>query len=128
LLYEQSLAIERELGDQRAIAIVLNNLGMVAAYHRNDYSAARLLHEEALPIRRELSDRSGIAGSLTDLGTVACEHGDHPSSRALLTESLAMRRDLADRLGVAELRKHLPVSRSPRDRPGPGARLCGQAA
>jgi DNA-binding winged helix-turn-helix (wHTH) protein len=48
-----------ELGDQRAIAIVLNNLGMVAGYYRNDYSAARSLHEEALLIRRELGDRSG---------------------------------------------------------------------
>ncbi len=122
------MAIERELGDQRAIAIVLNNLGMVAAYHRNDYSAARLLHEEALVIRRELGDRWGIAGSLTNLGTVAYEQGDYPSSRALLTESLAMRRDLADRLGIAESLEALAGLAFAAGRPVPGARLCGQAA
>jgi predicted ATPase len=127
-LFEQSLAIERELGDQRAIAAVLNNLGMVAAYYRNDYSAARLLHEEALVIRREIGDRGGIAHSLANLGTVAYEQGDYPYSRALLTETLAIRRDLADRLRIAESLEALAGLAFASGRPGPGVRLCGQAA
>jgi non-specific serine/threonine protein kinase len=127
-LFKQSLAIERELGDQRAIAAVLNNLGMVAAYYRNDYSAARLLHEEALVIRREIGDRGGIAHSLANLGTVAYEQGDYPYSRALLTETLAIRRDLADRLRIAESLEALAGLAFASGRPGPGVRLCGQAA
>ena len=126
-LYEQSLAIERELGDQRGIAVILNNLGMVA-YYRNDYSAARSLHEEALVIRREIGERGGIAHSLANLGTVAYEQGDYPSSRALLTDSLAIRRELADRLGIAESLEALAGLAFALRRPGPGARLCGQAA
>jgi hypothetical protein len=121
------LAIKRELGDQRGIAVVLNNLGLMA-YYRNDYSTARSLHEQTLVIRRELGDRWGIAVTLNNLGVVACEQGDYPSSRTLLTESLVMRRDLADRVGVAEALEGLAGLAFALGRAGPGARLCGQAA
>ncbi len=52
-LHEESLAIRRELGDQRSIAASLGNLGNVA-HVLGDYAAARTLHEESLAIRREL--------------------------------------------------------------------------
>ena len=65
---------------------------------------------------------------MTNLGTVAYEQGDYPSSRALLTESLAIRRELADRLGIAESLEALAGLAFASGRPGPGVRLCGQAA
>src|SRR5438045_2261738 len=52
-LYEQSLAIRRELGDKGDIAGSLNNLGIVA-YAQGDYASARPLYGESLAIRREL--------------------------------------------------------------------------
>jgi tetratricopeptide (TPR) repeat protein len=52
--FSESLAIRRELGDQKGIATVLNDLGWVA-WHQNDYIAARALSEESLDLWRELS-------------------------------------------------------------------------
>ena len=126
-LYAQSLAIERELGDQRSIAVALNNLAMVAQYH-GDYPDARLLHEEALAIRRQLGDRAGIAGSLTNLGTTACEQGDHASAEAMLVEGLAIRRELAGRRDIVESLEALVGLAFATGRPEAGARLGGQAA
>src|SRR5438105_4121141 len=81
-VYQDSLAIRRELGDRPGIAASLNNLGLVA-FEQGDYPAARALYEESLAIRRELGDRRGIALSLGNLGTVAFEQGDHLAARAL---------------------------------------------
>jgi tetratricopeptide (TPR) repeat protein len=97
-LYEESLAISRELGDRSGIASSLNNLGN-AALNQRDYPAARALLEESLAIHRELGDRYGIATSLSNLGLVAYEQGDYPAARALYEESLATRRELGDRSG-----------------------------
>src|SRR5579871_6424352 len=58
-LYEESLAIRRELGDKNGIADSLSNLGEMAK-EQGDYAAARALYEESLAIRRELGDKYGI--------------------------------------------------------------------
>ncbi len=99
-LYEESLAIYRELGDRRGIAHSLNNLGNVAC-EQGDYPSARALFEESLAIYRELGDRRGIAISLGNLGNVAYDQGDYPSARALYEESLAIHREMGDRWGIA---------------------------
>jgi tetratricopeptide (TPR) repeat protein len=100
-LYEESLAIRRELGDKRGIAISLSNLGRVA-YSQGDYPAARSLHEESLAIRRELGDKWGIAYSLNSMGSVAYLQGDYAAAHSLYEESLTIRRELQDKRGCAE--------------------------
>src|SRR5208282_3044244 len=82
-LYEESLAISRELGDRRLTAYALNNLGNVV-YDQGDLAAARARHEESLAIRRELGDRRGMATTLNNLGNVAYTQGDFLSARELL--------------------------------------------
>jgi len=99
-LNEESLAIQRQLGDRKGAAASLNYLGGVAC-DQGDYSAARALCEESLAIRRELGDRWGMAGSLNNLGNIARHQGDYPATRALHEESLAISRELADRSGIA---------------------------
>ena len=101
-LDEESLAIQRQLGDRRGIAGSLNNLGLVAC-DQGDFAAARLLHEESLAIMRELEDRKGIANSLNNLGNVAYDQGDFAAARELYEESLAIERELGDREGVARV-------------------------
>lgn len=98
--HEESLAIRRQLGDRRGVAISLNNLGMVAL-DQDDLVSARTLHEESLLIARELGNRNGIARSLGNLAMVASEQRDFASARALLEESLAILRELGDRDGIA---------------------------
>ena len=89
-LYEESLAIRRELRDRLGMASVLGNLRNVA-YERGDFIAARALSQEALAILRELGDRGRIADALNNLGNVAYDQGDLSSARALNEESLAIR-------------------------------------
>ena len=68
-LYEESLAIDRELGDTYSLAGVLGNLGLVAQC-QTDYGQARLYLEESLSLRRAVGDQRGIANTLLNLGVV----------------------------------------------------------
>ena len=69
-LHEESLAIERELGDRLGIAYSLNDLGVVAT-EQGHYAAAWALNDESLAISRELGDRWSMAWSLEVLAYVA---------------------------------------------------------
>jgi hypothetical protein len=62
-LGEESLAIERALGNRQGIAYSLNDLGLVAIESSN-YAAAWALNDESLSISQELADRWSIALSL----------------------------------------------------------------
>jgi predicted ATPase/DNA-binding SARP family transcriptional activator len=101
-LHEQSLAIQRELGDKRGIVLALHELGNVV-HLQGDYLAARMLHEESLAISRELEDSQGIADSLDYLGNVSREQGDYETARVFYAESLAISRELKNRGGIAWL-------------------------
>jgi len=105
-LHEKSLAIRRQLGDRKAIAITLNNLGNVR-YGQGDYVSARALHEEGLAIKRELGDRRGIAASLNNLGNVALDRCEFASARAHYEECLAIMRELGDRGDMANALNNL---------------------
>ena len=121
VLLNESLVIQRKLGDRRGIATSLNNLGLMA-WDQGDYPSARAMYEESLLIRRELGDRWGIAVSLNNLGGVAFDESDYVAARVLHEESLAIRRELGDRRGIASslgnlgnvayAQGHYPVSRA----------------
>jgi predicted ATPase/class 3 adenylate cyclase len=99
-LFEESLAIQRQMGDRSGIALSLNSFGNVA-YRQGDYPAARVLYEESLAIRRDLGEPSGIAASLNNLGNVDHYQGNLASARALFEKSLAIKRELGDQGGTA---------------------------
>ena len=98
--YEATLALWREAGDRRGIALALASLGGVAG-DQGEAETARALHEESLALRREAGDRRGIAQSLTYLGMLAYARGDYPEAAALQEESLALNRELRDVGGAA---------------------------
>jgi tetratricopeptide (TPR) repeat protein len=79
-LFEEGLALQRELGDKSGIAMSYMNLGIVAN-DQGDYAAARSLYEESLALHRELGDKHGMAASLVNLGIVARQQGDTASAR-----------------------------------------------
>ncbi|MDP9366396.1 MAG: tetratricopeptide repeat protein [Chloroflexota bacterium] len=85
-LYEQSLALARELGDRAGEASSLRNLGSVAA-SLGDYARAKELHEQSLALARELGNRAGEASSLGNLGLLAYDAGDLSRAEQLLDES-----------------------------------------
>ena len=98
--HEESLAIRRQLNNQRGIATSLSNLGVVACNHQ-EFARARALFGESLSILRQLGDPSGVAIALGNLGRAANEEGDYTAARAWLEESLAIKRELGNRAGIA---------------------------
>jgi len=99
-LFEQSLALRRELGDRQGISSVLNSLGNVAI-DQGDYPAAHSLYTESLEIKKDLGDRQGIAASFNNLAIVAYQQGDYARARALHEQSLQIKRKRGDRWGIA---------------------------
>jgi predicted ATPase/DNA-binding SARP family transcriptional activator len=85
----ESLAIRREIGEQRGIAEALHRLGAMALFFQ-DYETARPLLEESLAIWQAQGDRLGLAGTLARLAEVKRGYGDYTTARALQEESLAI--------------------------------------
>lgn len=99
-LCEGSLALYRELGDKRGIALSLYPLGNVA-WSRGNMALARTLKEEALALYRELGDTGYVALSLFSLGLLDASQGEYARARALFEESLTIDRKLQNKRGVA---------------------------
>ncbi len=98
-LYLESLERYRELGDRRAVAQALENLGAIASV-RGDDAAAQAYLEESLAQRRELDDRSGIAASARFLGHLALKGHEYEAARLLHEECLAIEQALGNELLV----------------------------
>ena len=106
MLCGESLALYRELGDTRGMAISLNLLGHVAWVRRN-YAAAHSLTEEALTFFNAMHDKGGIAWSLSALANVAIAEGEYTRARELSEESLALYRESGDKASIADALQHL---------------------
>ena len=94
-LQQQSLAIQRELADERGIASALNSLGLIAK-DRGDLPAAEEMFRESLQIKRQRGDARGAAMSLNNLGIIARLQHNLPEARALYEESVQLLRDAGD--------------------------------
>jgi predicted ATPase len=100
-LSEASLALSRELGEQRGVADAMHNLAGVA-FMRNEYARAAELFEECLALYRRLGEQAEIAQMLKNLGLIAKDQGDFVRATKFYQESLAIRRALGDKRGVAQ--------------------------
>lgn len=98
--YTTSLALFRELGDDRSIASALHNLGLTAI-DRRDLQLALDCYEEAMPLWRKLGERRGLSISLHNLGLAALHREDYDRAWQLCTESLELCREADYRWGVA---------------------------
>jgi predicted ATPase/transcriptional regulator with XRE-family HTH domain len=105
-LFEESLALVRELGDEWGTANALHNLGSVALY-QGDYGRATALLEDSLARWRELADPWGAATALHFLAQAAHYEGDHQRADALGEESLALFRGIGDVRGIAMALRNL---------------------
>jgi len=100
ILCGEALAMFRQFGDKKGIAIALFRLGLVS-WSRRNYPAACSLAEESLALFRELGDREGIADSLMLLAYVSIHQGDYARARKLAEEGLATFRGSGDKWGIA---------------------------
>ena len=99
-IYEASLAIRRQQGDNAHAASLLSNLG-IGARALGNYEEARRMHDEALALRREIGDKWAIATSFSNLGNVATDQGQYDEARHLHEQALSLRRDVGDMWQVA---------------------------
>ncbi|TMC84498.1 MAG: tetratricopeptide repeat protein, partial [Chloroflexi bacterium] len=103
---EESLALFRELEDQRGIALSLSTLGNVA-WVRGDTARAHSLLEEAVALFREVDDKEFAAYSLFSLGLLASSQGEYARACALYEEGLALFREIDHKKGIAHLLSQL---------------------
>jgi predicted ATPase len=92
-LFEERLALGRELKDSGCVAWSLYELGMVAV-HQSNYERAMALFGDSLTLFRELKEIWGTALSLYGLALVALQRGDDQQATPLCLESLALCREL----------------------------------
>jgi tetratricopeptide (TPR) repeat protein len=72
-LYEESLVIERTIGDAHGIAATLHQIANVYI-NQGKVDEAIALYEESLAIKRSIGDAHGIAATLAMLARVLAEH------------------------------------------------------
>jgi predicted ATPase/class 3 adenylate cyclase/DNA-binding CsgD family transcriptional regulator len=97
---ERSLALGRELGDGRLIAVVLYNLAWVAQKEPN-LERAQTLYDESLGLFRLAHDTRWIAFVLQELGGLAQARGQFERAFGLVAESLTLFRDVGEKAGLA---------------------------
>jgi len=122
-LFESSLAIKRELGENTTQQ--LNNLGMMAAYQGNYQEALDYL-EESLQLAREGHLQGLYAVSLGSLGEVVFQLGDRQKARMHFLESLQIQQEVGDKEIIAFNLESLAGCYA-EDDPSLAARLLGAA-
>jgi tetratricopeptide (TPR) repeat protein len=99
-LYEQSLALYREIDDHWGMANALSNLGRAGIFLGTIRKAKQWL-EESLAIRQTLGDQKGIANTMVDLALVALVRGQFEQAEHLARESSVKSQELGNRAEAA---------------------------
>jgi len=99
-VYQQSLEIQRQIGDRNGEANSLGNLG--AAYSSlGEYERAIEFYQQSLEIQRQIGDRKGEANSLGNLGAAYGSLGEYERAVEFYQQSLEITRQIGDRSGEA---------------------------
>jgi len=93
-LYEQSLALFTQLGDEHGRAVLLHRLG-IQAMRRNEPERARELVEASHTIHERNNDRWGLTQTIGTLGALARDAGEEGRAYELITKSAALAREVA---------------------------------
>jgi non-specific serine/threonine protein kinase len=98
-LFQEALAISRQLGDRRGLAIATYMVGYATRF-RGDYPEARRLYEESLQLFEALDDTYWRAETYRALGVTAYFQGELVEARTRYEASLALFSELGDEPGV----------------------------
>jgi predicted ATPase len=96
VLFEQSLALFRRLGDKLGVAVAAGSLGHLAALRR-DYAQARELLTEGLALHQELGNNVSVALMCNFLGQIPLSEGDNDAAARLFSQGLDAARRVPDR-------------------------------
>lgn len=106
-LFEQALAIYRDVGNCPGQANLLINLGYLRWITADDYGYAAGLLRQAITLCLDLGHRLGHAHALNFLAYVLRATGDHEQALTNHEQALAIYRDLGHQLGEAHALNHL---------------------
>jgi predicted ATPase len=126
LLYEESLAILRELDDRWQLAETLFVLAHLLAYQQ-DYTAAQSLYEESRMLFSTLGDRRMVARVLIAQGYCAFDQGDYATARRLIQEGIPILQVLKDRRYSASSLLALGTIEAAQGNVAQGLLLCREA-
>ena len=98
-LGREAVALHRELGDRRSLALAHFLLGHIA-WATRDFAAARSHAEEGQAVARASGETAVLAWLLELLGQEALDQGEDDSAQALLEEGLLLHRNAGDRRGM----------------------------
>jgi predicted ATPase/class 3 adenylate cyclase len=96
---EESLALYRELGDEKGEASALNSLGSTC-WILGDAERALDVRHRALEIYRRLGDHKGVGRSLHLIGEDLRDAGNFAGAEKMLDDSIAIDLQLGDEHGV----------------------------
>jgi len=91
----ETVALDRELGNDRAVGNTLNALGIVAE-ERDAVDRAEDYYRRSIAVKRETEDRAGLAKAVYNLGDLLVQRGDLDDAEESLNRSL----ELADEVGM----------------------------
>jgi tetratricopeptide (TPR) repeat protein len=94
-LYEQALALHREIGDRRNEGVALGNLAGILL-HQGRLEEAGQCCEQALAVHRAVGNRRSIGNALNNLSGVRQAQGRLAEARRLLDESLEVLGETGD--------------------------------
>ncbi len=100
-LYEDSLALYTDAGDQPGVVKALVELGWLVGYIMRNHDAGEAYFHRALAIARETDDKWGIAWALNGLGVLAHWQRKHQQAIECYEESLALAREIGDQTRIA---------------------------
>jgi predicted ATPase len=88
-LFQQSLAIWRDLGDQTQMAAELNSLG-ITQRSMGDLATAKSFFEDSIAIARKTGHEQRLSTALSNLGIAEIDAGNLGRATKLLQEALAL--------------------------------------
>ncbi|CAK8717352.1 hypothetical protein GCAAIG_06780 [Candidatus Electronema halotolerans] len=97
-LYEQSLAIDQEIGHRAGEGATLNNISQIYDA-RGDYAAALKYLEQSLDICKEIGDRAGEGTTLNNISQIYKARGDYAAALKYLEQSLVISQEIGGRAG-----------------------------
>jgi predicted ATPase/class 3 adenylate cyclase len=98
-LYEENLALSREMDDTWWLANSLLGLAIVS-HSRGDYERATELYEQSMDLFREQGDKQFLAMCLTSLAMMVYSQGDLGRAAQLTEEAVVLFRELGTSVGL----------------------------
>jgi tetratricopeptide (TPR) repeat protein len=105
-LYQEALAIYRELGEEKDEVIALNDLGEVARSQRH-YDNAESYYKQALTMAEKLCDKALIANRYGSLGLLALDRDRPTQARPWYERELALAQEVGQQGLVADAQSGL---------------------